>query len=379
MNYRHLLVFIAVICLCACQAPEGERSVQESSSAQSLKSAFADDFFLGVAVSANHINGNKPREMELVAREFNAITAENSMKSMNIHPERDSFFFDEADRLMVFAEENDMHFVGHALVWHSQQSPWLEKITDSAEMAIALTEHINALVTRYIGKVDAWDVVNEALNEDGSYRESNFYKVMGRDYLLHAFREAQKADPEVDLIYNDYNLWKPEKRAGVVRLVKWLQDEGIDVDAVGMQGHWSLIGPDLSDVEASINAYAELGVDVLVSELDVTALPNPWDLEGAEISQNFEGSEYMDPYRSGLPDSVQLLLAERYEDIFRLFLKHRDKLTRVSFWGVCDGHSWLNGWPIEGRTNYPLLFDRSLKNKKAYDAVMALSNLEAEE
>jgi endo-1,4-beta-xylanase len=174
------------------------------------------------------------------------------------------------------------------------------------------------------------------------------------------------------LIYNDYNLWKPEKRAGVVRLVKQLQANNVKIDAVGMQGHWNLTEPTLEEIEKSILAYHELGVQVLITELDITVLPNPWDLEGAEISQNFEGSATMNPYPEQLPDSVQHQLALRYQDIFKLFLKHRDKIDRVTFWGVNDGGSWLNGWPIRGRTNYPLLFDRDYLPKSAYDSIMAL-------
>jgi endo-1,4-beta-xylanase len=157
-------------------------------------------------------------------------------------------------------------------------------------------------------------------------------------------------------------------------MIEKIQDKGIKIDGVGMQGHWNLKTPSIKDIEESIIAYSKLGLKVAITELDITVLPNPWDLVGAEVSQGFEGSEKMNPYAKGLPDSIQTKLAQRYRDIFKLFLKHKDKISRVTFWGVSDGQSWLNGWPIKGRTNYPLIFDRELKPKQAYDSIMALTS-----
>jgi endo-1,4-beta-xylanase len=196
--------------------------------------------------------------------------------------------------------------------------------------------------------------------------------VLGEGYLETAFDLAATADPEAKLLYNDYNLCNPEKRAGLIRLVKRLQEKGIKIDGVGMQGHWGLTEPSLAEIEKSIKAYSELGVKVSITELDITVLPNPWDLEGAEIGQNFENNETMNPYPDELPDSVKIQLAQRYKGIFRLFLKHKDKIDRVTFWGINDANSWLNNWPVRGRTNYPLLFDREYQPKKAYDSVLSL-------
>lgn len=197
---------------------------------------------------------------------------------------------------------------------------------------------------------------------------------MGPEYLVNSFKWAQEADPNAALYYNDYNMTQKEKRAGAIKLIKMLQKEGARVDGIGMQGHWNLVDPSLEEIETSILEYAALGVQVMITELDITVLPNPWDLEGAEVSQNFEGSEYMNPYLKELPDSVATQLAKRYEDIFRLFKKHSNKISRVTFWGVNDGHSWLNNWPIKNRTNYPLLFDRNYEPKAAYYSVMEVSN-----
>ncbi|XMO87619.1 endo-1,4-beta-xylanase [Algibacter sp. AS12] len=343
----------------------------------SLKESFKNDFYIGTALSGSQINQSNSKTTALLEKEFNAITPENDMKWEQIHPQKDTFFFDVADKYVALGEKYNMHIIGHTLVWHSQLAPWMQEVKDSLTMAQYIETHINTIVKRYKGKIHTWDVVNEALNEDGSFRTSNFYEVMGEDYIAHAFKLAAKADPDAKLVYNDYNLWKPEKRAGVVKLVKNLQAQGIKIDGVGMQAHWSLEGPTLEDIENSILAYAALGVKVSFTELDVTVLPNPWDLDGAAVEQSyaqFEGDPKMNPYPVALTDAAQMQLAKRYEDIFKLFLKHKDKIERVTFWGVNDGQTWLNNWPINGRTNHPLLFDRNFEPKKAYHTVLALKN-----
>lgn len=339
---------------------------------KTLRQAYQDAFYIGTALNRFQIEESDSVMAEIVGKEFSSITAENMMKSMHIHPKRDTFNFEMADKFVALGEKYDMFVHGHTLVWHSQLSPWFGTIEDSLEFAEATEKHIKDIASRYKGKIDSWDVVNEALNEDGSLRNSVFLQKMGEDYLASAFKWAAEADNGADLYYNDYNMTNPEKRQGAITMVKNILDQGIKVDGIGMQGHWHLNSPSLEEIEQSILDYSALGVKVAITELDVSVLPNPWDLEGAEISQNFENSEEMNPYKDGLPDSIQTKLANRYKDIFSLFLKHRDKISRVTFWGVSDGQSWLNGFPIRGRTNYPLLFDRDLKPKAAYDSIMAL-------
>jgi endo-1,4-beta-xylanase len=318
------------------------------------------------------IDQSDSTSLNLVKREFNSITAENIMKSAIIHPKRDSFNFEMADKFVALGKTNDMHIHGHTLIWHSQLSPWFQDIEDSLEFKSATEHHIKDLALHFKGIVKSWDVVNEALNEDGTLRNSIFLKKMGADYLSLAFKWTSEIDPDAKLYYNDYNMTNPEKRQGAIRMVKKIQEQGIKVDGIGMQGHWHLNSPSLEEIEQSILEYSKLGVQVAITELDISVLPNPWDLEGAEISQNFENSEKMNPYTKGLPDSVQIQLANRYKDIFNIFLKHKDKISRVTFWGLGDGQSWLNGFPIRGRTNYPLLFDRNLKPKAAYDSIIGL-------
>lgn len=369
-----ILIFSVFFFASSCAEKKTADQTSEIPEVNSLKRAFSEDFLIGAAVNRQLIDEKDTLSHALVLAEFNAISPENELKWALIHPAKDSFYFEKADKYVALGKKNNLFTLGHTLVWHSQLADYMNKETDSLILAQNMENHINTIVARYRGEIDAWDVLNEALNEDGTLRESVFLKVLGEDYIEMAFSLAAKADPEAKLIYNDYNLTNPEKRAGVVRLVKRLQSKGIKIDGVGMQGHWNLNGPSLEDIENSIVAYGELGVKVSFSELDITVIPNPWDLQGADINQNFEGSEFMNPYPKQMPDSIKLKLANRYKDIFALFLKHKDKIDRVTFWGVNDQSSWLNNWPINGRTNYPLLFDRAFKPKMAYDSIMALKN-----
>jgi len=377
INTAKILSLLIVIILCiSCDTEKKEN--HETNEPTSLKDSFKANFLIGTALNTGQIKEVDTVQTALITKEFNAITPENDLKWEQIHPKKDTYNFDVSDAYVAFGNKNNMHVVGHTLLWHSQLSPWVHEIKNKDTLVHHITNHINTIAGRYKGKIDSWDVVNEALNEDGSPRESIFYKLFGDEsYLELAFKLAAKAAPDAELVYNDYNLWKPAKREGVIRIVKNLQAKGIKVDGVGMQAHWSLEGPSIEDIENSIIAYSDLGVKVMFTELDITVLPNPWELNGAAVEQSYEryeGDPKMDPYVDGLTEEAKQKTAKRYEDIFNLFLKHKDKISRVTFWGVNDGQSWLNDWPIKGRTNYPLLFGRDNKPKEVYNNVIALKN-----
>jgi len=336
----------------------------------SLKKAFKNSFYIGTAINESQINEKNAAENKLIVSQFNSITPEDVMKSMYVHPQKDKYDFGLSDKYVSFGQKNNMFIVGHTLIWHSQMAPWMQDIKGSEEMKKFMEEHITTIVTRYKGKINSWDVVNEAINDDGTLRKSVFLDALGEDYLSCAFELASKADPKAELYYNDYSMETPAKRETVIRLIKGIKAKGIKVDGIGMQGHWQIDTPSIEEIEKSILDYSALGVKVAITEMDVSALPNPWAMKGAEISQRFENSPKMNPYPQNLPDSIQVKLAKRYEDIFKLLLKHKDKISRVTFWGINDGNSWLNDFPIKGRTNYPLLFDRQLEPKKAYFSVI---------
>jgi endo-1,4-beta-xylanase len=369
-------IFIIFICGLICFIGCANKLVSEPSNKLSLGAHFKDLFYLGAAINENTILGLDPKSATIVNSEFNTITPENSLKWMFIQPKPNKFNFKAADKYVEMGLKNNMYIVGHALVWHAQLADFMQNIDNSAEARKHVDNHINRLVSRYKGKIDAWDVVNEAFEEDGSLRASVFYKNMGENYIEEVFRITEKADPDADLIYNDYNLYKPEKRAAVLKMVKNFKSNGTKINGVGVQAHWDLKSPSLEEIEQIILDIHAEGVSVSFTELDISVLPNPWEMVGAEVTQNFskfEGDPKMNPYPNGLPDAVQEKLAKRYQDIFNLFVKHRDKINRVTFWGVMDKHSWLNDWPIKGRTNYPLLFDRDYQPKVAYERLLGVN------
>ena len=338
----------------------------------SLKNAYEKDFYIGTALDINQINENDSEVNNLIATQFNAVTAENIMKCEVIHPKWDTYKFDLTDKFVAYGKKNKMFIVGHTLLWHSQLAPFVRNIKSKDSLQLFIKNHINTLAGRYKGKIDGWDVVNEALNEDGTYRKSIFYETLGEDYLVEAFKLAEKAAPGTELYYNDFNIEQPKKRAGAITLLTKIKNSGARIDGVGIQGHWSLDGPPVKEIEESIIAFSKLGLKVMITELDVSVLPNPNKMVGANVEQNFAEDPKMNPYTKGLPDSVQVKLAQRYEDLFKIFIKHKDKISRITFWGVNDGQSWLNNWPIRNRTNHPLLFDRNNKPKLVYEKVLGL-------
>ncbi|WP_462219363.1 endo-1,4-beta-xylanase [Ferruginibacter sp.] len=372
VRIRILLTFTAIVFLQHSKAQNPSSVIKKTDKKASLKNSFKNYFLIGAAINAAQIEEKEPNAAILIPQQFNSITPENIMKCEVIHPQWDKYNFDLADKYVAYGKKNKMFIVGHTLVWHSQLSPFINNIQSSDSLMMFMTNHINTVAGRYAGKVNSWDVVNEALNDDGTLRKSIFLEKLGEDYLRKAFELAAKADPKAELYYNDYNIEQPKKRAGAIKLIKKIQASGTKIDGVGIQAHWSINGPPLQDIENSIIEFSALGLKISFTELDLTALPNPWDLKGADVNQNFEGSPFMNPYPNGLPDSLQRKLAKGYEDLFKLFIKYKNKIERVTFWGVNDGQSWLNGWPIKGRTNYPLLFDSNFKPKLAYKKVMAL-------
>ncbi|WP_441002433.1 endo-1,4-beta-xylanase [Pseudocolwellia agarivorans] len=334
-----------------------------------LKDLFLDKYKIGTALSREQIIGQATDVLPFVNQQFNAITPENSMKWERIHPSEGVYDFEAADALVEFANKNNHFFTGHTLVWHSQVPDWVfedknGKPLNRDQLLKRMEDHINAVAGRYAGKIDAWDVVNEALNEDGSLRESKWSTIIGDDFIEQAFIMAAKAAPKAKLYYNDYNLYKPEKRNGVLRLVKSLQDKGIRIDGVGMQAHYSLTSPELNEIEDSIKAYSALNMDVLITELDVSVIPFPDEENmGADVSLNIALQDSFNPYPKALPESVENELGDRYRALFKIFNKHQNVIKRVTFWGVSDANTWRNDWPMPGRTDYPLLFDRQLKAK----------------
>ena len=339
-----------------------------------LRDILKGRFLLGAALNDTQIAGRDPAAVEIVRRHFNAITPENILKWEAVHPTPDRFDFCAADQFVGLGAWQGLFVVGHTLVWHNQTPRWVFEGAPGAALDPELLlkrmrEHILTVVGRFRGRVRGWDVVNEAFEDDGTWRKTPWYTTLGEEFVARAFEFAREADPDAELYYNDYNLWKPAKRKAAVRLVTSLRKRGIRVDGIGEQGHWLLEDPSLREIEATIVDLAKTGAKVMITELDVDPLPRPEELVGADVSAHIELTPELDPHAEGVPEAVQQRMAQRYAEVFSLFVKHR-AVSRVTLWGVTDADSWLNHWPVRGRTNHPLLWDRQGRPKPAFEAVV---------
>lgn len=348
-----------------------KKATSANSSEPSLKEVFRNDFAIGTALSEQQILEKDSGAAIIVPRHFNAITPENIMKAEIMHPEWGRYNFELADKIVEYGKKHNMQVNGHTLIWHSQLPAFVRRINDADSVRKFFNDHITTIASRYDKKIYSWDVVNEALNEDGTMRRSIFLTKLGDDFVVEAFRLAQKAAPNTKLYYNDYNIEQPKKRAGAIAIIKKIQAAGVRIDGVGIQGHWHIDNLPLADIEQSIKDFAALGVEVMFTELDLSVLPNPRGRANtADISQTAAYNESINPYTKSVPDSIQQKLAKSYADLFNLFLKYKENISRVTFWGVDDGQSWLNGFPVRGRTNHPLLFDRKFQTKPAFYKVV---------
>ncbi|AVM57876.1 1,4-beta-xylanase [Bacteroides heparinolyticus] len=360
-NKKTVLAGLLAIVVAACGA---QTAVKKEAT---LKDALGDKFLIGTALNTRQSSGQDTNAVKVVKKHFNAIVAENCMKSEVLQPEEGRYDFRQADEFVKFGEDNGMTVTGHCLIWHSQCPRWFLVDKDGKNVSAEvlkqrMKEHITTVVSRYKGRILGWDVVNEAIMEDGSYRKSKFYEILGEEFIPLAFQYAHEADPEAELYYNDYNMHEPGKRATVVKLVNDLKKRGLRIDAVGMQGHVGMDYPDLSEFEASMEAYAATGAKVMITEFDMSALPTISRSANVADRVDFE-KKTLNPYPNGLPDSVSVEWNARMETFMNLFIKHADYVTRVTAWGVSDRDSWKNNFPMRGRTDYPLFFDREYRPK----------------
>ncbi|MFY0686393.1 MAG: endo-1,4-beta-xylanase [Cyclobacteriaceae bacterium] len=359
----------------------GQEKPTEQKTPPTLRSSFSTSFEIGAALGKAQIDKTNEKESALIKREFSSLTPENCMKWERIHPQPDSFNFKLADDLVALAQSNGQQMIGHTLIWHSQVPDWVflddqGEMVDTTVLYARMKDHINQVAGRYKGKIHGWDVVNEALNGDGTLRNSKYYQIAGEEFIHKAFQYANEVDPNMELYYNDYSMNQAAKVEGAVELAKRIKARGLRIDGIGMQGHWGINGPSIEEIEASILKVANAGLKVMITELDIDVLPNPRNIQGANISDSFETNKEANPYVDGLPDSINEVHAQRYQDLFELFYKHRDKISRVTFWGVHDGQSWKNNWPARGRTNYCLVFDREFDPKLAYNKIIDIPETE---
>ncbi len=343
-------------------------SQKEEQAPATIKDAFKDDFLVGAAINVPLLQGEDPKADSIVALHYNSIVPENCMKSMEIHPEKDRYFWDEADAYVQYGQDHDMAVIGHCLVWHAQLSPWFPydengEYVDKEEMKARMKDHIQTVVGRYKGKIKGWDVVNECIEDDGSWRHTPFYDILGEEFLPLAFEYAHEADPDAELYLNDYSMFKPAKREKYVQIINDLKNRGLRIDGMGLQSHigYESNDPDFEEYQKTIDAISDTGVQLMITELDISALP--FVIQGANTDANFELTEELNPFPNGLSEERAKAWNKRAADVMAFYKKNSDKISRVTWWGTHDGMSWRNDWPINGRTDYPLPFDREYRLK----------------
>ena len=350
----------------------GTARFASAQSQRSLRTAAAGLFEMGVGLSDRI--AERTNDWPLLTAQFGTVTPENCMKPVAIQPTEGQFDFALADTFVDFAGRHRLKVVGHCLVWakDDRTPPWFYRDGDkpaSRELLLErMRKHIETVVGRYRGRIAAWDVVNEALDDGTNYlRPSGWEQACGEDFIAKAFEYAHQADSKAFLIYNDYNNELPPKREKTIRLVRSLRVQGVPIHAVGLQGHYELDHLPLTDLEATLGALRELGVKVVVSELDIDVIPRArWWADGGKYRAELAK---LNPYCNGCPPEILRRQADEYRQLFRLFRRHSDALARVSFWNLHDGESWLNYFPWP-RVNYPLLFDRASQPKPAFATVL---------
>ena len=353
--------------------------------AQTLKDAYRDYWYTGVSVNqwqvaadntggnafdvTGHISNDQTRDWDVITKNFNWVVAENCMKCEVVHPKEGVYDFTLADQFVDKAKAAGLKVLGHCLIWHSQCAPWFHydaegKLVSAEVLKKRMREHIYTVVNHFRGRVDAWDVVNEAFEDDGTLRQSLFYQILGADYIPLAFRYAHEADPTAELYYQDFSMNKAKKVEGVADFFRPLINQGLPVSAIGMQGHLVLEGNNyVQEYAHAIETIAALGVPTAFTEVDLSVLPNPFGFSGANVSDRFAYRPEMDPYKEGLSKKQEAEVERFWVDFFRMLLRHKEHITRVSFWCLNDADSWRNDFPIKGRTDYATLFDRQNQPK----------------
>lgn len=320
-----------------------------------LKDYYAIDYFeIGAAIEPSALTNTD--DVELLQRHFSSLTAENVMKWSSLQPSEGNFTYTNADKIVDFAQANGMKVRGHTLCWHNQVPNWVFEDNGSVaskELVLdRLRTHITNVMTHFKGKVYVWDVVNEAIDDGGNtYKSTKWYNICGEDYIIEAFKAARAADPDVKLFYNDYSATSPTKRDKIYSLLVKLNNQNL-VDGMGLQGHWNVGAPSVSNIRDAFDKYKSLGIEIHITELDVSIYKSDADAE-SENTLEIEDEQ-----------------ALAYNKFFAQFRSYKNDITSVTFWGISDNHTWLDNFPVSGRKNYPFLFGMNYNPKKAYFSVI---------
>jgi len=327
-------------------APPKPASGRENKAMEPTLRALAEKrgLLIGAAVDAEALR-KEPAYRETLAREFSILTPENAMKFGAIQPDRERYTFEDAEAIVAFARAHGMKVRGHTLVWHYSLPKWVnEEQLSHAELAAVMHEHIRTEVTHFRGKVYAWDVVNEALNDDGTLRDTIWRRALGPDYLAQVFQWAHEADPKAKLFYNDYSAEGMDARSDTVyALVQGLKERGVPIHGVGLQMHLLGPPPPAADLAANIKRLGALGLEVHVTELDVAIQ----DIQGTEAEKLAEQ-------------------ARIYREVLETCLS-QPACKAFVMWGFTDAHTWIP-W-FTKHPDAPLIFDAMYQPKPAYFAM----------
>ena len=380
--------FLMAALACCCHSMTAQTTLWE---------AYRDYWYTGVSVNqwqgeadnsganvhdvTGQVSNDQTADWPVIAKNFNWVVAENCMKCEVIHPREGVYDFTLADQFVNKAKAAGMKVLGHCLIWHSQCAPWFHYDSEGKPVSRdvlkkRMREHIYTIVSHFRGRVDAWDVVNEAFEDDGTPRQSLFHQILGTDYIPLAFQYAHEADPAAQLYYNDFSMNKAAKVEGVCRFFRPLIEQGLPVTAIGMQGHMILEdnvdNSVIRQYEHSIETIAATGVPTFFSELDLSVLPNPYGFSGANISDKFAYRPEMDPYTKGLSKEQNAKMEQFWIDFYKMLIPHHKDILRVNFWCLNDANSWRNDFPIKGRTDYATLFDRQSRPKPVVQKLIDL-------
>lgn len=359
------IAVLGVVLFTACKVPaQNMHKAIKTDSTKGLKDYYKSYFTMGVAVSPRSL---KTDEAQLILQQFGSITPENALKMGPIHPKENEYYWKDADSIAAFAKRNNLKMRGHTLCWHNQTPAWLFNDSEGRQVSKEvllqrLKEHITTVVKRYKGTIYAWDVVNEAVSDKKEewLRNSLWLQVCGEEYIARAFQYAHEADPDALLFYNDYNEISPVKREKIYRLVKKLKDAGVPIDGIGLQAHWAVNEPGREQLDSTIKRFTELGLKIQITELDISVYPKEHDARAPKPEDTI----------TTFTTAKEQQQLQVYKMCFEIFRKYRQHISAVTFWNISDRNSWLDNFPVRGRKDYPLLFDKNLQPKKAFWAVV---------
>ena len=363
MNKIFSVLCILIICIICVKCNRSSQAQTYTAGNRTLKDVYKDYFTMGVAVSTQSLKTN---EGGLIVEQFGSLTPENAMKMGPVHPQEKIYNWAGGDSIAAFAKRNKLKLRGHTLCWHNQTPSWFFNDSSSVPakqvtkevLLQRLKEHISSVVSRYKGIIYAWDVVNEVISDkaDEYFRPSLFYQICGEDFVEKAFEYAHAADPNALLFYNDYNEISPVKREKIIKMVKGLQAKGIPIHGIGLQAHWATNEPSGEQLEKTLEDFSKLGLKIQITELDISVYPKEHESRERKASD----------YDTTFTPEKEMKQQGVYKMCFKLFRKYREHITGITFWNISDRRSWLDNFPVRERKDYPLLFDKNLKRKKAF-------------